>query len=97
MTNSKQSNPIILDWDADKIEKFGSEPLKFKHRAHLSPLFEDERLARLIEHAPRENYYRDGDKPALGYAVNVGYLAPDPHNKRDLGVTAAFLDAFPDL
>ena len=74
MTNSKQSNPIILDWDADKIEKFGSEPLKFKHRAHLSPLFEDERLARLIEHAPRENYY-----------VNTVDIAPDGSRRRREG------------
>ena len=56
-------------------------------------------LARILDDVLNDRHstnYRDGDKPALGYAVNVGYLAPDPHNKRDLGVTAAFLDAFPD-
>ncbi|MCO5298879.1 MAG: hypothetical protein M9886_02900 [Candidatus Nanopelagicales bacterium] len=57
-------------------------------------------LARILDNALNNrhpNVHREGDKPALGYAVNVGYLAPDHENQRDLGVTNAFRDAFPDL
>ena len=57
-------------------------------------------LARILDdalngrhpHTPRE-----GERPLLGYAVNVGYLAPDDENRRDLGASPAFRDAFPDL
>lgn len=57
-------------------------------------------LARILDSAlngEHPNVHREGDKPALGYAVNVGYLAPDQENQRDLGASAAFRDAFPDL
>ena len=54
---SAMSDPIITNWDAENIAAFGARPLKFKHRAHLSPLFSDETLAQLIERSPRENYY----------------------------------------
>jgi hypothetical protein len=48
---------IISDWTPQHIHGFGNEPLAFKHRAHLSPLFNDATLADLIERTPRENYY----------------------------------------
>lgn len=50
-------SPIITNWDAAKIADFGSKPLHFRHCVHETDLFSDDRLARLIERAPRENYY----------------------------------------
>lgn len=55
-------------------------------------------LARLMDSAVKgehPNVHRDGDRPAIGYAVNVGYLAPGQDH--DLMASQAFLDAFPDL
>lgn len=49
--------PIIADWDEDKVAAFGERPLRFRHRAHETGLFSDERLAQLIERSPRESYY----------------------------------------
>ena len=49
--------PIISDWDDNKVTNFGRTALHFRHRAHETGLFSDDRLARLIERAPRENYY----------------------------------------
>lgn len=49
--------PMILDWEPSKIAAFGKKPLRFRHRAHLSPLFSDDALAELIERSKRENYY----------------------------------------
>ena len=43
------------------------------------------------------NILRDADQPSLRYAVNVGYLAPNPESKTTLSPSTAFLDAFPDL
>ncbi len=50
-------SPIITDWDRQKIADFGMKPLRFRHCVHETDLFSDDRLARLIERAPRENYY----------------------------------------
>lgn len=57
-------------------------------------------VARLLDDAlngTRSKTLRDAERPALGYAVNVGYLAPGEQNQRDLGPSPALLDAFPDL
>ena len=51
------SDRIITEWTDHQIEAFSKEPLRFRHNAHLSPLFSDETLADLIERTPRENYY----------------------------------------
>jgi hypothetical protein len=48
---------IITEWTPHHVEAFGKEPLLFHHRAHLSPLFNDDALAELIERTPRECYY----------------------------------------
>jgi hypothetical protein len=48
---------IITDWEPEKIADFGRKPLRFRHRAHELPLFNDATLAELIEKSPRENYY----------------------------------------
>jgi hypothetical protein len=49
--------PIITSWDAEKVGAFGRKPMRFRHRAHETDLFTDDRLARLIERTPRESYY----------------------------------------
>lgn len=57
-------------------------------------------LARLLDDAindRRPKVHREADKPQLAYAVNVGYLAPDQQNGRDLAASPALRDAFPDL
>lgn len=51
------SEPIITEWTKHHVDAFGKEPMRFKHRAHLSPLFSNETLAELIERTRRENYY----------------------------------------
>ncbi len=75
-------DPVVTDWDDDKIANFGKLPLKFHHNAHLSPLFDDETLARLIEHAPRENYY-----------VNTVDISPDGSRRRREGEFAGLSGA----
>ena len=47
----------IMDWDDLDIDHFSKVPLQIGHRLHMSELFSDEALARLIENSDRENYY----------------------------------------
>ena len=57
-------------------------------------------LARILDDAlngRHQNSIREGERPVLAYAVNVGYLAPDDDNLRDLGASPALRDAFPDM
>ncbi len=43
----------LLDWRAEDSAHFGRRPLALRHRAHLSPLFSDAALIRLIDATPR--------------------------------------------
>lgn len=57
-------------------------------------------IARIVNdalHHRHRNTIRDGEKPALAYAFNVGYLRPDTTRDREITASPALLDAFPDL
>ncbi len=47
----------LLDWRAEDSAHFGRRPLAMRHRAHLSPLFSDAALIRLIDATPREKIH----------------------------------------
>jgi hypothetical protein len=47
----------LLDWRAEDSALFGRRPLALRHRAHLSPLFSDAALIRLIDATPREKIH----------------------------------------
>lgn len=51
------ADSIIVGWDPATVADFGRKPVCIKHRAHLSPLFSDATLARVIERSPRDCYY----------------------------------------
>ncbi len=47
----------LLDWRAEDSAHFGRRPLAMRHRAHLSSLFSDAALTRLIDATPREKIH----------------------------------------
>ena len=49
--------PILTNWEDKHARLYGKHLVRLKHRLHLSPLFSDDALARLIETVPREHYH----------------------------------------
>ncbi len=47
------SNTTILNWDAEKAEKFGREIVAFRHDLHKAPMFSDEALVEVLDRYPR--------------------------------------------
>jgi hypothetical protein len=48
---------LLTDFEARHAALYGRHTIIVGHRLHESPLFTDEALARLIEHAPRSSYH----------------------------------------
>jgi hypothetical protein len=48
------TDPVILDWDARKVEAFGRETLAFRHGLHERPMFSDEGLVEVLDRYPRD-------------------------------------------
>lgn len=48
---------ILTDWVPQNEELFGKHNLKLQHNLHLSALFSDDNLARLLEKVEREDYH----------------------------------------
>ncbi|MGO8737256.1 hypothetical protein [Rhodoblastus sp.] len=70
---------VFLDWRAEDSAHFGRRPLAMRHRAHLSPLFSDAALIRLIDATPREKIHvntmpRDIRDPRLWREGDLGGL-----------------------
>ena len=59
------TEPLILDWDADKAEGFGAKTLGFRHRLHERPMFADEGLIEVLDRYPRDKLgvFTMGDDP----------------------------------
>ena len=47
----------LLEWRAEDSAHFGRRPLAMRHRAHLSPLFSDAALIRMIDATPRDRIH----------------------------------------
>lgn len=70
----------LIDWRDGDAESFGRRPRGMRHKAHLSPLFAEDSLIRLIEATPRENIHvntmaRDALDPRLWREGDLGDLS----------------------
>lgn len=59
---------VITNWQDKHAELFGRRTVSLEHSAHLSPVFEDDQLAELIETIPRDQYH-------------VNTMNPDAHQQ----------------
>ncbi len=73
----------LLEWRAGDAADFGRRPLAMRHKAHLTPLFSDAALIRLIDSRPRDcrdpRQCREGDRGDLSGAevFEAIVIAPD--------------------
>lgn len=53
----RSTGEILTDWKDHYVSLFGEHTLCLQHRLHLSPLFTDEALIKLMENADRDDYH----------------------------------------